>query len=377
MDKNIIFKDIEDKTVVWFASSNQYAVLEKRAAQIIEELDKNIPLSTISHNLAADFDISEQEATHFIKEIEKNILQANQQKSISSESESGTIEVPTEYMYSKWYSIDEVIFKIEYTSEFELYLVHPKFAHLEVVGEETNDHHFQVFTYEGLTFLYVNGAFIGSWAYPEIHYFQGKLSMEIIQLLHQKPEKDWLGVFHASAVSDGKSGMLFLGDSGNGKSTSLALLQAHGFHCIADDFVPVSAFTQNIFSFPAAISIKKNSLDVLTPYYPELRTTAEYHFKRLNKVVRFLPPKNEKSIATVPCKGFVFIKYSAAVDFDMKPISSLQAFEKLIPDSWLSPIEENVSSFLSWFSTIPCYQITYSDNDRMISEVSKLFANVL
>lgn len=73
----------------------------------------------------------------------------------------------------------------------------------------------------------------------------------------QKEEDKWLGVFHASAVSNGEKAVLFLGDSGNGKSTSLALLQANGFTCLADDFVPVDAEKRAVYSFPAAISIKR------------------------------------------------------------------------------------------------------------------------
>lgn len=88
--------------------------------------------------------------------------------------------------------------------------------------------------------------------------------MQIAQNIHEKPEKSWLGVFHASAVSDGNNGILFLGDSGNGKSTSLALLQAHGFHCIADDFVPVDA-------------IHKKFLLSRRPY-PSKRTVYRFYF---------------------------------------------------------------------------------------------------
>ena len=72
-----------------------------------------------------------------------------------------------------------------------------------------------------------------------------------------------MGVFHASAINYKEDALLILGDSGNGKSTSLALLQAQGFHCIADDFVPVDVKKQKVYSFPAAISIKKSSLETL------------------------------------------------------------------------------------------------------------------
>lgn len=378
MRKNILFNDIEDKTVVWFENSNHYVVLEKRAAQIIKDLQSNPLINTIAEELGNEFEIPIEEAIAFVKDLKKNIFTPNQVEKEKNNHDFEATKSPSQFELSKLYKINDLIFKIDFSGEFELSLVHPKFAHLEIISNEGKvNHHYKVFTNNDRTFLYVDAVFIGAWSYQDIHYFQGKLSMQIVQHLHKKPEKDWLGVFHASAVSDGNNGMLFLGDSGNGKSTSLALLQAHDFHCIADDFVPVSALTQDIYSFPAAISIKKNSLDVLAPFYPELRTTSEYHFTRLKKIVRFLPPKNENSIIDVPCKGFVFIKYDKTVDFELTEISSIEAFENLVPDSWLSPLPENVTSFLEWFASIPCYKVVYANNDKMISEVSKLFANVL
>ena len=201
--------------------------------------------------------------------------------------------------------------------------------------------------------------------------------MEIIQIIHKKIEDQWLGVFHASAIGNGKKAVLFLGDSGNGKSTSLAILQANGFDCMADDFVPIDLKSQDVFSFPSAISIKKNSLDTLLPMYPELATTAEYHYKRLNKVVRYLKPNNLNNIQNLPCNELVFIKYEKGQSLDFREINKIEAFSKLVPDSWLSPKKHNVNVFLDWFSNVNCYQLTYSDNDQMTQTVTKLFDNEL
>ena len=49
------------------------------------------------------------------------------------------------------------------------------------------------------------------------------------------------------------------------------------------------------------------------------------------------------------------------------------AFQKLVPDSWISPLPENASRFLDWFTEMPCYQLTYSDNEKMVKTVEKLF----
>jgi len=58
----------------------------------------------------------------------------------------------------------------------------------------------------------------------------------------------------------------------------------------ADDFVPVAATNKEVYHFPAAISVKNTSLQTLAPLYPLLNDTKEYHLKRLNKRVRYLPP---------------------------------------------------------------------------------------
>ncbi|MBL4604220.1 MAG: hypothetical protein JKY02_00705, partial [Flavobacteriaceae bacterium] len=234
--------------------------------------------------------------------------------------------------------------------------------------------YFQVFTNNDTTSLVVNNEFIGSWNKKIIHYFQGKFSMKIVECIYQKPEDEWLGVFHASAINHKENSILILGDSGNGKSTSLALLQAHGFHCIADDFVPVDNGA-TIYSFPAGISIKKNSLAVLAPFYPELKNSAEFHYKRLNKIVRYLPPKKIDYTKSFPCKALIFIKYDKDVEFTLNSVSNSTAFESLIPDSWISSIPKNVTVFLDWFSSLPCYQLTYSNNEKMISTVEKIFKN--
>ena len=256
------------------------------------------------------------------------------------------------------------------------FLIHPKFEHLEVESQK-HDFCFKTFTQDARIFLAVDNKLIGSWPFDEFHYFQGKYSMQLIQKIHKKQEDEWLGVFHASAVSDKKRAMLFLGDSGNGKSTSLALLQAHGFDCIADDFVPVAAQSQEIYSFPAAISVKKTSLDTLLPFYPELSDSKEYDFKVAQKIVRYLKPNNSDFSSHLPCKGLVFIKYIKDAPLSCEKIDKITAFQKLVPDSWLSPIKENAAIFLDWFAALDCFELTYSNNTEMVAQVSKLFRDEL
>jgi hypothetical protein len=374
---NLLYKTVEEKTIVWFGTRNEYLILEHATADILKEISKGAAVNEIAETLSKKLSVPLEESINFVLELERKFYQEEKIEKFEIANSYKNTKRPKDFEFVKYYKINDIVFKISFLSDKELSFVHPKFAHL-VIDEVTDfKNDFEVFIKHNYIFLYVNNIFIGSWSNSNIHYFQGKFSMELIQKIHQKDENDWLGVFHASAISNGEKSMLFLGDSGNGKSTSLALLQANGFTCLADDFVPIDAEKQEVYSFPAAISIKKNSLETLLPIYPELETSAEYNFKKLNKIVRYLKPNNTNFFAHLPCKDLVFIKYQKDAMLNCKKISKIDAFQQLIPDSWLSPKKENAQKFLDWFSTLNCYQLTYSKNEEMIISVEKIFNNDL
>lgn len=369
--KQIITKKLEDKEIVWFQEANRYLLVEQTAANIITDLYYKEDPKSIATKLNNKIDIPIDVALEFIQKIKNDIVIPN---TIGHKVEETNLsyKIPEKFTFEKFYLINSKIFKVFFSNEFELSLIHPKIAHLEVKQHSIIDFTFQVFHYSKKTFLILDSKLIGSWSVEDIHYFQGKFSMKIIECIYEKEEKDWMGVFHASALNYNKNTLLILGDSGNGKSTSLALLQAQGFQCIADDFVPIDV-SKKIHTFPAGISIKKNSLPVLLDYYPELKNSAEYHYSRLNKTVRYLPPKNINYHEKNLCKALVFIKYDSKTDFEISKISSLEAFEKLVPDSWISPIPKNATTFLEWFEKLPCYQLTYSNNKKMYAAVKDIF----
>ncbi|MDA9277735.1 hypothetical protein N9P63_02320 [Polaribacter sp.] len=40
----MLFKPIEDKTIVWFEQKNEYTILENVTAELLEELNKGIEI---------------------------------------------------------------------------------------------------------------------------------------------------------------------------------------------------------------------------------------------------------------------------------------------------------------------------------------------
>ncbi|CAL2075275.1 hypothetical protein [Tenacibaculum sp. 190524A05c] len=372
----IIRRNIEEKSVVWFSATNKYIVLEQKTSDILLQLNNGVSIETISRELESEFQIPPHDAIDFVHKINHEIHIPNTTNKKLEPDHGSEYNIPPFYN-TKLYGVNDQVFKVQFQSEFEEYLIHPKFSHLELNASDKSDHTFQVFTENNVTFLIIDGAFIGSWPREEIHYFQGKFSMYMVQFMHNKPEDEWMGIFHASGLGNNEKSLLLLGDSGNGKSTSLAILQANGLTCLADDFVPMDIEKKHVYTFPSAISIKRNSLETLLPMYPELEHTAEFHFKRLNKIVRFLPPKTNQPNHNLPCNDLVFIKYKKNSGLNFEQISKIEAFQQLIPDSWISDKKENVEVFLDWFSNTNCYKLTYSENDKMVSTIKNLLKNDL
>ena len=370
----LISKTIEDKKIIWFQNSNSYLVLEAVVANLIEKINNKVLASEIEEWIINTLDIPKNIAKEFIFNVNDLYIQNNKKHSISKTT--NTFKLSTLFYSEKYYSINNFNFFIQFENDYLESQIHPTFAHLETTSTSNVDFHYQIFEEDDFIVFLKNKSIIGSWTKNEAHVFQGKLSMQILIDIYKKPETDWMGVFHASAISNGKESMLFLGDSGNGKSTSLALLNANGFNCIADDFVPIDS-EKNIRTYPAAISIKKKSVATLLPYYPELKNSAEYHFKKLNKIVRFLPPNKIDYNEKLKCKALVFIKYNPNIELEINSMSQVDAFQQLVPDSWISPIKGNTTTFLDWFLDLPCYQLTYSNNQKMIDTVSKIFNDEL
>lgn len=372
MSSPLLTKTIEDKRYLWLEGANQYVVLEHEAFSVLEKLINGELPKTIAKDIETTLSVPFEAALKFVKELEERVLNSSitvQEKCII---ELSKVTIPDKFKIITTYRVNNTHIKVSYKGDLEASYIHPKFAHLET--ETANKEiDFEVFTANDKIYLAINNKVKYGWSKEEIHYFQGKFYMEFIQAMYHKEESEWMGVFHASAVSNQQKAVLFLGDSGNGKSTSLALLQKHGFQCMADDFVPVAATNKEVYHFPSAISVKNSSLKTLAPLYPLLNDTKEYHLKRLNKRVRYLPPNYTDTQTHLACKDLVFIKYQKDVALSFSKISKQKAFELLVPDSWLSPKKENATTFLEWFASLNCYQITYSETNEMVVSVTKIF----
>ena len=347
-------------------------IAEPIAAEIIIHLTNGLPLKEIVRQIQHDNDISEKDSYELVDQIreilKKNTVHepsVNRIKSVVKKEHEKTV-------YSiKIYKINQICFYVEYETADAEWYNHPKFEHLEIKPCEEYHHYFRVEDSGEIMTLWVNDENTGSWEKAENHFLSGKFSMQVIQKIYDKEEKEWMGVFHAAGISNGKECILFFGDSGNGKSTLSAILMANGFDVLSDDFLPVESETGLVYRFPAALSIKKQAYDIVMSFYPELANMGEYENLAFGKTYRYLPPQNTE-LNGVPCKAIVHVKYDSKVEFQLEKIKPEDAFIHLVPDSWIHNNEGNVQQFIHWFSQLDHYQLIYSNNEKMVSAVQQI-----
>lgn len=372
----LLSKTVADKKVVWLPDINKYIVVSTPVDLIVEHLYQGKSYRSILEYCINKLGLLPGEAGQTIRQVKNNLKELQKNENVQKNENPSYLKIDTTtFNCNRYYQINDLVFFIEYeTAEIE-YLIHPKFAHLEVPQAPEFTDHFQLFNTGSKIALVVNGKLIGSWSSEMEHFMTGKVSMEILQKIYNKNEDEWMAVFHAAGISNGKESILFLGDSGNGKSTLSAILMASGFDVLADDFLPVESATSQLCSFPAAISVKKSAIDLLAKQFPELNDTKEYSYPALNKTVRYLsnPDSAQGKPKKVPCKALVFVKYEANSGLQFSSLSKDIALQKLIPDSWISPLETNARCFLDWFDRLPCYQLSYSDNEAMVETVKNIF----
>jgi hypothetical protein len=203
---------------------------------------------------------------------------------------------------------------------------------------------------------------------------KGNIFVELINVLHDKIDDDWLMTVHASAISNGRKTILFSAAAGSGKTTIAALLQARGYQLISDDFVPIDQDSFRAYPFPIAMSVKEGSLDLLTSHYPVLEDKP-LNYINPEKSVRYLPVENIRMKMIFPVKEFIFIKYDSTVDFIMEKLDPVKAIQQLLDEAWILPSPENVLVFFNKIVQASFFQLNYSNNEKALEAITQLFDN--
>ncbi|NRB60117.1 MAG: hypothetical protein HRU50_09315 [Winogradskyella sp.] len=361
----------DDTVLLWFLKSNKYALVDRDFNNILNHYinatslaDFNCVLNDLDE--ASDATLVSQHLETFLKDC-NTIL-----------SEGSTVVLPFNHENrdsSELYQIGDTFIEMHYSNALlkplfhtalEQYLAKNRSASQKLI--------FDIHLENGNISLYINEQHVISARQGDYHKIQGKFIMHVICAIHKRLESEWLGTFHGSTITDGNNAVLFIGNSGKGKSTLCALLAQHGFQLLADDVSPMLSEDRKIYSNPNAISIKHGAFEVLKPYLKDFDALPKTSFYQ-NKGQTAYVPQNTFELKGYSCKAIVMVNYKAGAETALKRTTIAPVLETLIPESWLSHNAKHAKQFMVWLEQVQLYELTYSNTESVVDRISSLFTS--
>ncbi|EDP71445.1 hypothetical protein FBALC1_03137 [Flavobacteriales bacterium ALC-1] len=361
-------KQIGEHCVLWYSKSNSYSVVESLFKRFLDYYLQSETIEDFKAKIASSIDDTGSETIpETIRDYLNNCnipITTPVDKQIAIDASNRNI--------LKQYSIKGKLIQIYYDSELVLKTVHPSLAHLTTDTTDYAQTTFDIYLKNEQLYLYKDEELITCVPKKDYHLLQGKFIMQLLCTIHNKEENDWIGTFHGSTLTDGNSSILFVGESGKGKSTLCALLAASGFNLLADDVSPMLSKNKSIYYNPSAISIKEGAFNVLQPHINNFDALPKIQFNKAKGFIKYLPCDNpEKDY--YPCNAIILVNYKSNAETILENISIKTLLETLIPDSWLSPDPLHAKQFLDWIGRLNIYKLTYSDTKKVTQKISELF----
>lgn len=375
-------KPIGDIRLLWLKPVNRYLQLEEPAFQVFKQLTEGLTEAQISRNLQDIYQLPGKEAQHFVSEIVHNfqtLFQNYREPYNPRPTVDATAPVFTSHTEKCMGISGKTILFCFGDKALEEYLF-PLFTYLEIPSPDSPspDLQLEFQRHQRKAYMRVNKGQVYAWPFDQLHRLKGELFMQILNVIHDKIEGEWMGVIHAASISSGQKAVMFPAQSGGGKSTLASLLMASGCQVLSDDFSPVALKNGQIHAFPGTISLKPGSIPLLSRYFPEL-VHAEENISPSKKVlVRYLKPKQPEALSNrgFAPKALVFVQYDSQKKCELEKISNLDALNDFLKESWIPDEARVAGSFLEWFFDIPCYTLHYGDTPKAVHTILNLLEDV-
>lgn len=367
------FYSVDDVYVVWIAGINRYVQLLEPAFGVFGLWAKGTNNDTIADWCALRYSLSEADSLRFVDEIVSQVKLLMDSKP-ADKTEHVADEQTTEqqeYFATFKYQVGTHVFRFIYRDSYLEDLFHPLFEHYVIDNKGVEfTKTFELYTENGTDILSVNKVTVCEFPAGEVDRYQGTVYMEMLNIIHGLQLPDWMGVLHASAVSDGEKAVIFTAPSGSGKSTIAMLMMAQGYASLSDDFVPVALRQPEVYHFPAGFSVKPGAAAMLKEQLPGLHHMAQGSD---TSEEMYVAQKGRDIHPAMPACAIVFVQYDTEIACDLKRESNLAMMNDLVRQSWIAGTPEAAERFLHWYFNLPVYSLRYSDNKLAVDGISKLF----
>lgn len=371
-----ILKKFENSSAIWFQQSKSFLLLEEPAFDVFSLHNEDVKKEEIVKICKKKYGDLEENISQFVDEIIQysnyynsavNAVKISKVSSLNGEINAGILLPPVHY------KLGAKTISILYDNEHLKFAIHPLIAHLETKVQGNSEFVLECFENKDIAIIKLNGKVIEAFSTEGMEYYTGAVRQLLYSILCDREFNDWMAMLHASGIVSNNKAVLFSAASGSGKSTISAILKAKGYDYLNDDFIATDK-KGNVYPFPAAISVKEGSVQILSEYYPELLNT-ETKETFIGKMVKYLPVYNVKTdlIKGTKVKAFVFVNYSKSGGFNFEEVNKKQALQYLLEETWVNPEPEYVTGFFEWVERTDFYSLQYSKTNEALEVVQKIF----
>ena len=371
---SFLYRRIEGKIIIWLENKNQWIQFEEPAFEVFRGYMDGLSEAGLAGEIAGKYGLNGTDAVKFVRDITEQIknLPDYTPRPATSSILFKNQEIPEiHFNSSRLYRIGERRVRMSFgTAELE-YMIHTSFAHLEDAVSSKAVHHIEIFPYGSEMVLRI-GEMV--WTEPNKDYIKRRLFIELSGLLYNRTDADWLAIMHASSVSRHNKSVIFMSESGSGKSTFTALMHHRGFQFDSDDYVPLDSVSLKALPFPAALSVKSGAFPVVGKLYPELDDLPSYYSKHTQKTLKYLPLSNKTEIlSSKTILSVIFLRYVPETKIRFEKLSVSESFVRFANDAWITDKPNLAGKFIDWFATMNFYLLEYGDNYLAVEKVASLF----
>lgn len=184
-------------------------------------------------------------------------------------------------------------------------------------------------------------------------------------------------LFHASVVARDGECLIFSAESGSGKSTLAAGLAYDGWRLFGDEFAMINPATGLAVPFPRPISLKNQSIDLMTGRVPAGRLSRRYEGTPKGTLAYLIPPPDAIRRMDEPARprAVVFPQFRRGGEPQLVRISTAEAHIRLVASSTNYEMlgEAGFRVLANMLHTCPAYRIEYASLDEAVELVEVIW----
>ncbi|OYY63561.1 HprK-related kinase A [Sphingomonas sp. 28-62-11] len=207
---------------------------------------------------------------------------------------------------------------------------------------------------------------------------QGLLAAEMGMNLQMALGQRRYLLLHASVVERNGRALLMTGESGAGKSTLAALLAAHGWRLMGDEFALVDPVTGLVHAFPRLISLKNAAIGVVERTLPDARFGPLLTGTPKGDIRHLVPDRRAIAAMHVPASPVLLLFPRFGFDAATRQVDLGEVFVRLTQAStnYVAMGERGFDALAGLVGRVPAVAIDYPDTQAAIDQVEQLWAAI-